>query len=132
MYELTFWTYIITNVYKGTFYTGHTDDIGTRMEQHITGAFEGFSKKYKLKHLVWSHEYETRDEAFRKERQIKEWKRQWKINLIEEKNPMWIDLNTVPLWPLPEPKAYPELYASCLEHRLDPDLRRDERRYSED
>jgi len=131
MYELTFWTYIITNAYKGTLYIGHTDDIGSRMEQHILGAFEGFSKKYKLKHLIWYQEFETRDEAFKKERQMKEWKRQWKLNVIEEVNPMWIDLNTVPFWPLPDIDLYPELYATCLEHRLDPDIRRDERRYLE-
>ncbi|WP_051279812.1 GIY-YIG nuclease family protein [Hellea balneolensis] len=129
MYELTFWTYIITNAYKGTLYTGHTDDIGTRMEQHITGAFESFSKRYKLKHLIWYQEFETRDEAFKKERQIKEWKRQWKLNLIEDMNPLWVDIHSSPMWPLPGMGMHPELYKRCLEHCLDPDLRRDERRY---
>ncbi|MGB6231118.1 MAG: GIY-YIG nuclease family protein [Litorimonas sp.] len=129
MQTLAFTTYIITNARKGTLYTGHTDDRNARMDQHVAGTFEGFSKQHGLKHLVWYEEFETRDEAFLRERRIKEWKRKWKINLIERVNPHWIDLNTVPFWPLPDPQTYPELFAQCLEHRVDPGLRRDERRY---
>jgi len=129
MYELTFWTYIITNAYKGTLYIGHTDDIGQRMQQHIEGQFKGFSKRYGLKYLVWREEFETRDEAFTKERRLKEWKRDWKIDLIEKENPLWVDIYSVPMFPLPNEAIYPELFAKCLEHRLDPGVRRDERRY---
>lgn len=127
MTDLTFWTYIITNHKLGTLYTGHTDDISLRMQQHVYGEFEGFSKKYKLKHLVWFETYGSRDEAFQRERRIKEWNRQWKIKLIEEFNPLWIDINTVPYWPLPNLNTMPDQHQKCLEHRLDPALRRDER-----
>ena len=127
MTELTFWTYIITNHKLGTLYVGHTDDISIRMQQHIHGELEGFSKKYGLKHLVWFETFGSRDEAFQRERRIKEWNRQWKINLIEESNPFWIDINTVPYWPLPDPTTMPDQYKECLKHRLDPALRRDER-----
>ncbi len=127
-YELIFHTYIITNAKYGTLYIGHTDSMNLRMEQHIAGTFAGFSKQYGLKHLVWYEMFGSGDEAFKRERQLKEWKRAWKIELIEDLNPEWIDLHTVPMWPLPDENLYPDLYADCLTHRLDPDVRRDERR----
>ena len=129
MPELTFWTYIITNFRKGTVYTGHTDDLHARIEQHINGTYKGFSSRYGLKHLVWYEEFASRDEAFTRERRIKDWNRAWKLRLIEDTNPLWLDLHTVPLWPLPDPDMFPEAYARCLEHHVDPGLRRDERRY---
>ena len=126
--ELSFSTYIITNAKSGTLYVGHTDNLNERMEQHIAGHYGGFSKRYGLKHLVWQQSFESRNEAFVRERQIKEWKRKWKINLVESENPHWIDLHTVPVWPLPDRVLFDDLYNECLKHRLDPDLRRDERR----
>lgn len=128
-YELTFWTYIVTNAYKGTLYIGHTDDIYVRMTDHVSGKYEGFSKRYKLKHLVWRKEFESRDEAFKEERRLKNWHRDWKIELIEKDNPFWVDIHTAPIFPVPDRNFYPELCAQCLEHRLDPGVRRDERRY---
>ena len=131
MHDLEFWTYIVTNGRNGTLYTGHTDNIGLRMEQHIHGVFEGFTSRYHLKHLVWLESHATRNEAFKRERRIKEWKRAWKLRLIETENPMWLDLHTVPIWPLPDSKLYPETYLQCLDHRLDPSLRRGERDINE-
>ncbi len=128
MTDLAFWTYIITNHKYGTLYTGHTDDIHHRLEQHILGEFDGFSNKYGLKHLVWLQEFGSRDEAFQRERQIKEWNRQWKINLIEKRNPLWIDIHKVQYWPLPDKTAFPSQFQDCLKHSVDPALRRDERR----
>ena len=128
MTELNFWVYIITNQRKGTLYVGHTDNISQRMEQHKNGEYDGFSKKYGLKYLVWFEEYASRDEAFHRERQIKEWHRQWKVNLIEDINPHWLDIHSVPYWPLPDKDRFPEQYEACLKHRVDPGLRRDERR----
>ena len=101
---------------------------GSVLNSKLFAEFEGFSRQYGLKHLVWFKEFESRDEAFTKERRIKEWNRQWKVNLIERDNPFWIDLHTVPLWPLPDKVHYPDQYAECLKHRVDPALRRDERR----
>lgn len=127
-YELTFHTYIITNAKSGTLYIGHTDDINTRMQQHIDGHYAGFSKQYGLKHLVWFELFGSRDAAFKRERRMNGWARQWKINAIESMNPNWLDLHTVPVWPLPDKTLFPGLYAQCLEHRVDPGLRRDEQR----
>ena len=87
-----FYVYIITNKKDGVLYIGHTDDLLNRIDQHEHGVFEGFSKKYNLKRLVYYEEYETREEAFTRERQMKKWNRAWKIKLINERNPKWTDL----------------------------------------
>ena len=127
MNDLEFWTYIVTNGRNGTLYTGHTDNIGLRLEQHIHGDFTGFTAKHGLHHLVWRERHDSRDDAFTRERRIKKWKRTWKLRLIETENPMWIDLHTVPIWPLPDSKLHPETYLQCLQHRLDIGPRRGER-----
>ena len=120
MFDKAFYVNIITNKRNGTLYIGHTDDLGQRMGQHIDGVFEGFSKHYNLKHLVWFGSFETRDAAFKKERQMKAWKRQWKLELIEKENPHWIDIIQAPVWPLPDKIMFPELYDKAMEYRLDP------------
>ena len=122
-----FSTYIVTNHRNGTLYTGHSDDRALRIDQHIAGTFDGFTRRYGCKHLVWYEEYETRHEAFTRERRIKEWKRVWKLELIEAMNPLWIDLHAVPHWPLPDEREWPELHARCLAHALGPGVRRGER-----
>jgi len=63
MFDKLFYVYIITNFRNGTLYIGQTDDLGKRMGEHIHEVFEGFSKKYKLKSLVWFEEFETRIEV---------------------------------------------------------------------
>ena len=123
MFNYEFYVYIITNRRNGTLYTGHTDDLGTRMGQHSNGVFDGFSKKHGLKHLVWFESYAAREDAFKRERQIKEWKRAWKLELIEKENPHWIDIIESPMWPLPEKQAFPELWAKCMACRLDPSFK---------
>ncbi|MGB6231070.1 MAG: GIY-YIG nuclease family protein [Litorimonas sp.] len=127
MGHLSFYVYIITNVYNGTLYIGHTDDLGVRMEQHRHGTFDGFAKRYGLMHLIWFQEFETRDAAFRRERQIKAWKRGWKIELIAKDNPHWFDISKCPVWPMPDPEDYPEIWTQAAEHCLDPNFRWDER-----
>ncbi|NNC37879.1 MAG: GIY-YIG nuclease family protein [Acidimicrobiales bacterium] len=87
-----FFTYMVTNQYLGTLYTGHTDDLSRRIDEHRNGALPGFSKKYGCTHLVWFELHETRASAFRRERQIKRWNRAWKIRLIKKLNPKWDDL----------------------------------------
>ncbi|NQE62884.1 GIY-YIG nuclease family protein [Caulobacter sp. RHG1] len=84
--------YIMTDRYRGTLYIGVTSQFQTRMIQHRDGLIPGFTKRYGLKRLVW---FETHDEmtvAIQRERSLKEWPRQWKINLIERDNPQWEDL----------------------------------------
>ena len=129
MSNLRFWTYIITNQRSGALYIGHTDDIYLRVEQHIRGTYEGFSKKYGLKHLVWFAEFQRRHEAFKEERRLKNWRRQWKLELIEQYNPNWIDIHKAKYWPLPDKTLFPEHYEDCLKHSLKLVVRQEERRF---
>ncbi len=94
-----FYTYICTNKPRGTLYTGHMDDLAARIEQHKQEIFDGFTAKYGCDKLVWFMEFHTRDEAFKKERQIKKWKRAYKLNVIELENPYWQDIHEHPVWP---------------------------------
>jgi putative endonuclease len=77
---------------NGTLYIGVTNDLLRRVWQHKNNVHDGFTKKYNVHRLVW---YETTTDiegAIRNEKQMKKWRRQWKINLIEEENPNWDDL----------------------------------------
>ena len=89
---MSFYTYILASKRNGTLYTGHTDDLGQRVSDHKSGSIPGFTAKYGITLLVWFEEHGSRDEAFRRERQIKEWERSWKIEMIERLNPRWLDL----------------------------------------
>ena len=89
---MAFYVYIVTNKPSGVLYTGMTDDLNRRMWEHKNHMFKGFSHKYNCTHLVWSETHETRETAFVRERQIKAWRRGWKVQLIEENNPNWRDL----------------------------------------
>lgn len=94
-----FFVYLIASGHNGTLYLGHTDDLGRRISEHKNKVFKGFSSKYDVHKLVWFEEHETRKDAFRRERQIKKWKRAWKIRLIETNNPDWIDIMDLNVWP---------------------------------
>lgn len=87
-----FWVYIMANRRNGAIYTGHTDNLGRRVRQHREGAIDGFTARYGCKILVWAEWHETRHGAFARERAIKEWRRSWKLLLIEERNPTWRDM----------------------------------------
>lgn len=87
-----YWVYILTNKPRGTLYIGVTGGIDDRMERHIKGEGSRFTAKYKLKKLVYFEEFQYIDDAIQREKQLKNWHRQWKINLIEEDNPNWDDL----------------------------------------
>ena len=89
---MAFFTYIVASQRNGTLYTGSTDNLIKRINQHRAGHFDGFTAKYGVAILVWYEVHETRHAAFVRERQIKEWKRVWKLELIEKSNPGWIDL----------------------------------------
>ena len=83
--------YILANRKNGTLYTGVTSDLVRRMDQHKSGAGSAFAAKYGCKTLVWFERFNDINDAIHREKRIKEWKRQWKINLIEESNPDWFD-----------------------------------------
>lgn len=89
---MSFYVYIVANRRNGTIYTGMTDDLGRRVWEHKSRAIRGFTARYGCDRLVWYEVFETREAAFQRERRIKEWRRSWKLMLIEENNPIWADL----------------------------------------
>jgi len=78
---------------NGTLYVGVTSKLPTRVEQHKLGMVEGFSKTYGCKTLVWYERHAVMVEAILREKQIKRWRRDWKLALIEAENPEWRDLS---------------------------------------
>ncbi|MCF1192000.1 GIY-YIG nuclease family protein [Mangrovimonas sp. AS39] len=86
-----YWVYILTNKPRGVLYIGITGGIDDRMERHLSSN-SGFTSRYKLRKLVYYEEYQYVYEAIKREKQLKNWHRDWKINLIESLNPEWKDL----------------------------------------
>ena len=86
--------YILASGRHGTLYTGVTADLIQRIWLHRRDAVEGFSRQYQTHLLVWFERHTTMDAAITREKQIKKWYRAWKVRLIEESNPAWMDL-----WP---------------------------------
>ena len=84
--------YIMASRRNGTIYIGVTSDLPKRVWEHRAGRIAGFTKKYRCKMLVWFEHHDTIEAAITRERQMKEWKRAWKLRMIEEKNPNWDDL----------------------------------------
>ncbi len=84
--------YILASKRNGTLYTGVTSDLKRRIYEHKSGASEGFTKQYHVHTLVWYECTEDINSAITREKQIKAWKRKWKLELIEKGNPQWRDL----------------------------------------
>jgi len=89
---VSFFVYILASRRNGTLYVGVTSDLLRRAWQHRSGEIAGFTKKYRVKLLVYIEVHARMPEAILREKQIKEWRRAWKIALIERDNPHWIDL----------------------------------------
>ena len=87
-----YYVYILTNKKNGTLYTGMTNNLERRVFEHKNKLVEDFSKKYNLKMLVYFEQFQDVNKAILREKRIKKWKRQWKINLILQDNPSWEDL----------------------------------------
>lgn len=85
---------ILASSRKGTLYTGVTSDLVGRIWQHREHTVEGFTQRYDVTRLVWYELAESMESAIQREKRIKKWKREWKMRLIEERNPTWKDL-----WP---------------------------------
>ncbi len=85
--------YIMASERNGTLYTGVTSDLPLRVSQHKTGVVEGFTKKYGVHTLVYYERYDDMRSAIIREKQIKNWNRAWKLELIERENPEWRDLS---------------------------------------
>jgi putative endonuclease len=90
--EKAFAVYIMANIKLGAMYVGVTSMLDSRTAQHREGLIEGFTKRCKLKKLVWFRWYGTADAAIYFEKQLKRWRREWKFRLIEAQNPDWDDL----------------------------------------
>ncbi|HTY81762.1 MAG TPA: GIY-YIG nuclease family protein [Dehalococcoidales bacterium] len=90
--ESNFFVYILANKRNGTLYTGFTSDLLGRVYAHKKKIGKGFTKKYGTHKLVYFECCDDYDAALKREKQIKEWKRAWKIELIEKVNPLWQDL----------------------------------------
>ncbi|HEX5391848.1 MAG TPA: GIY-YIG nuclease family protein [Rhodocyclaceae bacterium] len=86
--------YILASKPNGTLYIGVTSDLVKRVWEHKQDLVEGFTKQYGVHDLVYFEQHESMPAAIEREKQLKHWNRQWKINLIEEQNPGWRDL-----WP---------------------------------
>jgi putative endonuclease len=88
----TCWVYLLASKRNGTLYLGSTRNLVQRIHQHREGLVEGFSKQYGVKMLVWFEPHGSVMSMATRERQLKEWKRAWKVDLIESTNPTWRDL----------------------------------------
>jgi len=86
--------YILASRRNGTLYVGVTSDPAKRIWEHKNDVVEGFTKKYGVHTLVWFEAHETMESAITREKRIKEWKRGWKLELIERLNPDWRDLSS--------------------------------------
>jgi putative endonuclease len=88
----SYYVYLLTSSRRGTLYVGVTNDLLKRVWQHKQGLVEGFSKRYRIRTLVWYEQTDSIESAIVREKQIKKWNRAWKIELIEANNPDWKDL----------------------------------------
>lgn len=90
--EYAYFFYILASKRNGTLYVGVTSDLYGRMVEHRDGLTGGFTERYGVKMLVYFEEHDDIDEAIRREKRLKRWRRVWKIGLIESRNPEWRDL----------------------------------------
>jgi len=90
--EKRFFVYILASQRNGTLYTGVTSDLLKRVSEHKEEIIKGFTSKYDVKTLVYFEPHSNADSAITREKRIKDWKRKWKLELIESFNPEWRDL----------------------------------------
>ena len=88
----SYYVYILASKRNGTLYIGITNNLLKRIDQHKKDIIEGFTKRYKVHILVYFEETSDIKVAISREKQIKKWHRDWKLKLIESKNPNWKDL----------------------------------------
>jgi putative endonuclease len=91
-FEMSYWVYILASKPGGTLYVGVTNDLIRRVYEHREGLAESFTKRYGVKMLVYFEPHETIETALQREKNIKHWSREWKIDLIIGSNPDWRDL----------------------------------------
>jgi len=81
------YVYILTNKYRTTFYIGVTTNLNLRVEQHKNNIGSKFTEKYNVKDLIYIEEFSNINEAILREKQLKNWHHNWKVNLVKERNP---------------------------------------------
>ena len=89
---MPFYVYLLASRRHGTLYLGITNDLIRRVHEHKYRNSSGFAARYKVDRLVWFETFDDPTEAITREKQLKKWRRDWKIRLIEELNPDWRDL----------------------------------------
>ncbi len=87
-----FYVYLLASKPYGTLYIGTTSDLARRVWEHKNQVVPGFTSRCNVDRLVWFEAYQSADMALRREKQLNEWRRDWKINPIERDNPHWDDL----------------------------------------
>jgi len=92
MIEKYFYVYILTNMPYGVFYVGFTSNLPKRIYEHKEGFVDGFTKRYNTKMLVYYEVFENAENAIKREKRLKRWPREWKIEAINQFNPEWRDL----------------------------------------
>ena len=92
MEEKLYYVYILASHRNGTLYTGFTSDLIARTWIHKADVVRGFTNKYQVHSLVHYESFEDREDAIKREKQLKKWQRKWKLELIEKDNPNWEDL----------------------------------------
>ena len=99
-----FYVYIMASKRNGTLYIGVTSDLIKRVWQHKSGVIQGFTSKYSVHSLVYFEQHVDAESAIRREKRLKSWKRQWKIDLISKTNPHWLDRYPALVDPSVKPK----------------------------
>jgi putative endonuclease len=89
---MDYFVYLMASGKNGTLYVGVTNNLIRRVFEHRSGVVEGFTDRYRVHHLVWFESTPSIEAAIRREKQIKNWRREWKIALIEKENSQWSDL----------------------------------------
>jgi putative endonuclease len=89
---VTYFVYILSSKPRGTLYVGVTNNLIRRVFEHKNKLIEGFTEQYDVNLLVWYESTESIESAIAYEKKLKRWRREWKIEMIEEQNPEWVDL----------------------------------------
>jgi putative endonuclease len=89
---MAYYVYLLASDKYGTLYLGVTKDVVRRVHEHKSKVVAGFTKRYSVERLVWFEIYDDALTAIAREKELKKWRRDWKIRLIAERNPQWIDL----------------------------------------
>ena len=87
-----FWVYMTASGPCGYLYTGMTNDLVRRIDEHRSGLFDSYTAEHGIDQLVWFERHRYVDQAILREKRIKRWRREWKFALVEESNPNWLDL----------------------------------------